>query len=106
VDRVYIHGAFGGEFDPFQKSVQVAASQHDMPSVMASHALGDARGRADNLHVGQALGVGFLPEHSGHDAGLALASSGVDILVHQMRQAVKGRIALLVAGLDFSLVQG
>jgi hypothetical protein len=104
--RVNVHGAVGRELEAFYKAMQVAAPQCYVPPVMPSDSLRDARRRANNLYVSQALRRYAFPQQPGCRAGLTLAGSSVHVPTYQVHQAVKGRVPLLLSGLDLSLVQG
>ena len=76
-----------------------------MPAVMAPYPLGNTRGRTNDFYVAQTVGADLEPEQSRRFCGLTLASCGVDVVINQMHQAIKGRIALLLPRFNFLLVK-
>src|ERR687892_1924889 len=104
--RVNVHCAVGRKLEAFDKAMQVAASQRYVPPVVPPDSLRNARCRANNLNIGQALRRHPFPQQSGRGAGLPLAGSSVHVPTYQVHQAVKGRAPLLLSGLDLPLIQG
>ena len=85
--------------------MQVTPAQSNMPAVVAPYPLGDTRGRANDFYVPQTVGADLEPEQSRRFCGLVLAVVGVDVVINQMHQAIKGRVALLVPRFNLLLVK-
>ena len=80
VDRVHVHGAARRKLSSFQKPVEVAAPDEDVPPVFAPETGGDPGRRSDHLHVGQTLGVGCLAKLAGHGGRPPLANAIVGVV--------------------------
>ena len=99
MNRVHVYGTTLGKAGPLDEPLQVTPSQDNMPAITSAHPLRYAGGWPNYFHIGQAPAIGPLAKHTGHGGSLPLASCGADVLVNQVHQPVKWRIALQPAGL-------